>query len=108
MGGLLIPFISIASTLSIMNAFVGTGITMGLLGFYASRVDPSTLLSIEGAMPLALCSLIGLSAINIIYPTSFMMSVYLYSGIFIFGALLLIDTRQLIDNAKTRPQWDPI
>jgi FtsH-binding integral membrane protein len=57
---------------------------------------------------MGLAGMIGLSLVNIFWPSKALFNIWLYGGLMLFSAFILYDTQKLIHNAKTRAYWDPI
>ena len=104
----LAPLINMAGMPIVYNALAATGVMMGLLGYYAYSTPTSDFLSWGGTLSMALCGLIGVSFVNMFWPSPMMMNLSLYGGLLLFGGFVLYDTQKLLHNAETRQQWDPI
>ena len=102
------PLINMAGMPIVFNALAATGIMMGLLGAYAYNSPTSNFLSWNGALSIGLCGLIGVSLVNMFWPSPLMTSMWLYGGLLLFGGFVLYDTQKLVHNASHKSAWDPI
>ena len=57
---------------------------------------------------MGLAGLIGVSLVNIFWPSPALFNVWLYGGLLLFSAFVLYDTQKIIYNAKIKSYWDPI
>jgi growth hormone-inducible transmembrane protein len=104
----LAPLINMAGMPIVFNAMAATGTMMGLLAAYAYNSPTSDFLSWQGGLTMGLCGLIGVSVVNMFWPSPLMTTLSLYGGLLLFGGFVLYDTQKLIHNASHRPAWDPI
>uniref|UniRef100_A0A7S3JK81 Uncharacterized protein n=1 Tax=Euplotes harpa TaxID=151035 RepID=A0A7S3JK81_9SPIT len=104
----LAPLINMAGMPIVFNALAATGTMMGLLGAYAYNSPNADFLNWRGYLSMGLCGLIGVSLMNVFWPTSLGMTLSLYGGLLLFGGFVLYDTQKLKHNALQRSQWDPI
>lgn len=102
------PLITMASMPIIFNALAATAVMVGSLSAYAYMTPTQDFLSWQGPLMVGLCSLLGVSLINMFWPTPMMTSLMLYGGLALFGGFVLYDTQKLINAAQTRPQFDPL
>uniref|UniRef100_A0A7S3KBP0 Uncharacterized protein n=1 Tax=Euplotes crassus TaxID=5936 RepID=A0A7S3KBP0_EUPCR len=107
-GLMLAPLINMAGMPIVFNALAATGAMMGALGAYAYNTPTKDFLSMGGALSIGLCGLIGVSFVNMFWPSPLLMSLSLYGGLLLFGGFVMYDTQKLIHNASTKPSWDPI
>jgi FtsH-binding integral membrane protein len=52
--------------------------------------------------------MIGISLLNMFWPSKALYSFWLYGGVALFSAFVLYDTQKLVHNAKSKASWDPI
>lgn len=104
----LAPLINMAGMPIVFNALAATGAMMGLLAAYAYNSPTNNFLSWQGGLSMGLCGLIGVSLVNMFWPSPLLTSVALYGGLLLFGGFVLYDTQKLMHNATNRPVWDPI
>mmetsp|Transcript_7156 Transcript_7156/g.6246 ORF Transcript_7156/g.6246 Transcript_7156/m.6246 type:complete len:85 (+) Transcript_7156:634-888(+) len=52
--------------------------------------------------------MIGLSIVQMFWPSPALFNIWLYGGLVLFSAFVLYDTQKIINDAKTKPYWDPI
>jgi FtsH-binding integral membrane protein len=52
---------------------------------------------------MGLAGMIGLSFVNIFWPSQRLFNIWLYGGLVLFSAFVLYDTQKLIHNAKAKP-----
>jgi growth hormone-inducible transmembrane protein len=102
------PLINMAGMPIVFNALVATGAMMGLLGAYAYNTPTHDFLSWSGGLTIGLCGLIGVSVVNMIWPSPILTSLALYGGLMLFGGFVLYDTQKLVHNASHKASWDPI
>lgn len=102
------PLINMAGMPIVFNALVATGAMMGLLGAYAYNTPTSDFLSWRGGLSMGLCALIGVSLVNMFWPSPLLTSLSLYGGLLLFGGFVLYDTHKLLHNAQMKASWDPI
>jgi len=57
---------------------------------------------------MGLGALIGINLLSIFYPSPALFNMWLYGGLFLFGALVLYDTQKIIYNAKMKRVFDPL
>lgn len=107
-GLMLAPLINMAGMPIVFNALAATGAMMGCLAAYAYNTPTSDFLSWRGGLSIGLCGLIGVSFVNMFWPSPLLMSLSLYGGLMLFGGFVLYDTQKLIHNASNKPAWDPI
>lgn len=104
----LAPLINMAGMPIVFNALVATGAMMGCLATYAYNTPTHDFLSWSGALSIGLCGLIGVSVVNMIWPSPILTSLALYGGLMLFGGFVLYDTQKLVHNASHKATWDPI
>ena len=104
----LAPLINMAGMPIVFNALAATGTMMGLLAAYAYNSPTNNFLSWQGGLTMGLCGLIGVSLVNMFWPSPLLTSLSLYGGLLLFGGFVLYDTQKLVHNATHRPVWDPI
>ena len=59
-------------------------------------------------LSLGLAGLIGVSLVNMFYPSSLLMNLSMYGGLMLFGAFVLYDIQRINMAARQKPTWDPI
>ena len=104
----LAPLINMAGMPIVFNALAATGAMMGCLGAYAYNSPTNDFLSWRGGLSMGLCGLIGVSFVNIFWPSPMLMTLSLYGGLLLFGGFVLYDTQKLVHNASHKQSWDPI
>lgn len=104
----LAPLINMAGMPIVFNALAATGAMMGLLGAYAYNSPAQNFLNWQGGLTMGLCGLIGVSVVNMFWPSPIMTSLALYGGLLLFGGFVLYDTQKLIHNASHKQVFDPI
>lgn len=104
----LAPLINMAGAPIVFNAMAATGVMMGLLGAYAYNSPSSNFLNWQGGLTMGLCGLLGVSFVNLFWPSPLLTSLTLYGGLMLFGGFVLYDTQKLLHNASHKPVWDPI
>ena len=104
----MVPLINMASMPIIYDALFATGITMGGLGLVAYNSPSEQFLKWGGALSMGLAGMIGISLVNIFWPSKALFNIYMYGGLVLFSGFVLYDTQKIIYNAKIKQQWDPI
>jgi len=104
----MIPLIQMASMPIIYDALFATGISMGALGAVAYNAPSEQFLQWGGALSIGLGGLIGVSIMNMFWPSKALTSVWLYGGLVLFGAFTMYDVQKLMYNAKRKERFDPI
>ena len=57
---------------------------------------------------MACAGLIGISFMNMFWPSPALTSIWLYGGLALFAAFTLYDVQKIIWSAKSKPVYDPI
>lgn len=104
----MVPLINMASMPIIYDALMATGFTMGGLGLVAYNAPSEEFLKWGGVLGMGCAGLIGLSLMNMFFPSPALFNIWLYGGLVVFGAFTMYDVQKLIWKAKTMPKWDPI
>jgi FtsH-binding integral membrane protein len=104
----LVPLINMASMPIIYDALFATGFTMGGLGLVAYNSPNEQFLQWGGLLGMACAGLIGLSFVQLFWPSQALFNFWLYSGLALFSAFTIYDVQKLVFKAKTHPHWDPI
>jgi len=104
----MIPLINQFAMPVIYDALFATGISMGCLGAVAYNAPSEQFLNWGGALSIGLGCLIGAGLINMFYPSKALFNIYLYGGVFLFGAFTMYDIQKLMFNAKRKHTFDPI
>jgi len=104
----MVPLIQMASLPIIYDALFATGITMGGLGLVAYNAPSEQFLKWGGALGMGCAGMIGISLMNMFYPSPALFNIWLYGGLVLFSAFVLYDVQKLIYKAKTRASFDPI
>lgn len=97
-----------ASMPIIYDALFATGFTMGGLGLVAFNAPSEQFLNWGGALGMGCMGLIGISFLQMFWPSPALFSIWLYGGLVLFGAFTLYDMQKLIHSAKVKHNWDPI
>lgn len=104
----MVPLINMASMPIIYDALFATGISMGALGAIAYNAPSEEFLRWGGALGMSCGALIGLSLVNIFWQSPAIFNIWLYGGLFLFGAFTLYDIQKIVYNAKSKGYYDPI
>lgn len=104
----LAPLITMASMPIIFNAAAATAVMVGALSAYAYTSPTSDFLGMGGFLMVGLCSLLGVSLVNLFWPSPLLMSLSLYGGLALFGGFVLYDTQKIVHNAENKQVWDPM
>ncbi len=104
----MVPLINMASMPIIYDALFATGFTMGGLGFIAYNAPSEQFLKWGGALGMGCAAMIGISFMNMFWPSQALFNIWLYGGLVLFSAFTLYDVQKLIHAAKGKPTWDPI
>ena len=108
MGLSMVPLINMASMPIIYDALFATGFTMAGLGLVAYNAPSEQFLKWGGALGMCCAGMIGLSLVQMFWPSPALFNIWLYGGLVLFSAFTLYDVQKLIHAAKTKNQWDPI
>jgi FtsH-binding integral membrane protein len=57
---------------------------------------------------MGLAGMIGISFMQMFWPSQALFNVWLYGGLVLFSAFVLYDVQKLIHHAKSKPTFDPI
>ena len=57
---------------------------------------------------MALAGLIGISFVQIFWPSQILHYICIYGVLILISAFTLYDVQVIIHNAKTKPKWDPV
>lgn len=104
----MIPLINMASLPIIYDALLATGLSVGGLGAIAYFSPSEQFLRWGGALGMGCGAMIGISLLNMFWPSPAMFNIWLYGGLFLFSAFVLYDTQKIIHSAKTKSVFDPI
>lgn len=104
----MVPLINMASLPVIYDALFATGFTMGGLGLVAYNAPSEQFLKWGGMLGMGCAGLIGLSFMQMFWPSQALFNIWLYGGLVLFSAFTLYDVQKLIHAAKSKPYWDPI
>ena len=104
----MVPLINMASMPIIYDALFATGFTMGGLGLIAYNAPSEQFLKWGGALGMACAGMVGLSFMQMFWPSQAVFNIWLYGGLLLFSAFTLYDVQKLIYAAKGKPTWDPI
>ena len=104
----MVPLINMASMPIIYDALFATGFTMGGLGLIAYNAPSEQFLAWGGMLGMGCAGMIGISLMNMFWPSKALFNIWLYGGLVLFSAFTLYDVQKIIHNAKTKPTWDPI
>ena len=104
----MVPLINMASMPIIYDALFATGFTMGGLGIVAYNAPSEQFLNWGGVLGMGCAAMIGLSFMQMFWPSPAIFNIWLYGGLVLFGAFTLYDVQKLIHSAKSKPTWDPI
>lgn len=104
----MVPLINMASLPAIYDALFATGFTMGGLGLVAYNAPSEQFLKWGGMLGMGCAGLIGLSFMQMFWPSQALFNIWLYGGLVLFSAFTLYDVQKLIHAAKSKPSWDPI
>jgi FtsH-binding integral membrane protein len=77
----LAPLINMAGMPIVFNAMAATGTMMGLLAGYAYTSPTSDFMSWRGGLTMGLCGLIGVSVVNMFWPSPILATLSLYGGL---------------------------
>ena len=82
---------------------------MGSLGLVGYNAPSEQFLSWGAPLSIALGGLLGASFLRIFYPGSVILkNIWLYGGMVTFCAFMLFDTQNMLLEAKTERNYDPI
>lgn len=104
----LIPLINMASMPIIYDALFATGFTMGGLGLVAYNAPSEQFLQWGGALGMGLAGMVGISFMQMFFPSPALFNFWLYGGLVLFSAFVLYDVQKLIHSAKSKHTFDPI
>jgi FtsH-binding integral membrane protein len=104
----MVPLINMASMPIIFDALFATGFTMGGLGLVAYNAPSEQFLQWGGMLGMCCAGMVGVSLMQMFWPSKALFNIWLYGGLVLFSAFTLYDVQKLIHAAKTKPQWDPI
>ena len=104
----MVPLINMASMPIIYDALFATGFTMGGLGLVAYNAPSEQFLKWGGALGMGMAGMIGISFMQMFFPSPALFNFWLYGGLVLFSAFVLYDVQKLIHSAKSKPYFDPI
>ncbi len=102
------PLITMFAGPVIFNAAAATAAMVGCLSAYAYFTPTQDFLSMGTGLMIGLCSLLGVSLVNMFWPTPMMTNLMLYGGLLLFGGFVLYDTQKILANAQNKATWDPV
>jgi FtsH-binding integral membrane protein len=102
------PLITMASMPILFNALAATAVMVGGLSAYAYMTPTQDFLSMQTGLMVGLCGLLGVSLVNIFWPSPLLMNLALYGGLLLFGGFVLYDTQKILASAETVERFDPL
>ena len=85
----------------IFNALAATAIMVGGLSLYAYMTPTQDFLSMQTPLMIGLVSLLGVSVVNMFWPSSLLYNLSMYGGLLLFGGFVLYDTHLIMKKAET-------
>jgi FtsH-binding integral membrane protein len=92
----------------VIQALVGTGCVFGGLSAFALNSQLGKFDIYRGALYTGLGLIAAAAVSNVFWPMPLLHSMSVYGGLVVFSGLTLLDTQDMIKNAKSDDKYDPI